>query len=189
MGLAGGLKQPPEWFDWAGLPLVGLQRGRLRVPGSTSKKVIVLRFDREMVAGYLAPGAFRAEDGCEILSPDGAVSILPPADLKAICFVKDWDQPAGWRERRSFGSRPKMEGLWVKLVFRDADWLEALIPNRIPELLDSGLMCTPPDTGNTQRLFVPRTALSAGEVLGVIGSARRARKEKERPPGQLPMFE
>lgn len=158
------------------------------MPGSTSKKVIVLRFDREAMPGYVSPSAFLQEGGAEVLSPDGAVTLLPLADLKAICFVKEWDQPAGWRDRRAFGSRPKVEGLWVKLVFRDADWLEALIPNRVTELMEPGLMCTPPDTGNTQRLYIPRSALSAGEVLGVIGSVRRARREKT-PPGQIPMFE
>jgi hypothetical protein len=41
-------------------------------------------------------------------------------------------------------------------------------------LLDSGVQITPPDPhGNTQRIFIPRTALTEMKVLGVIGIARR----------------
>jgi hypothetical protein len=41
-------------------------------------------------------------------------------------------------------------------------------------LLDSGLQITPPDLNSTtDRIFVPRSALTEVTVLGVVGIARR----------------
>jgi hypothetical protein len=41
-------------------------------------------------------------------------------------------------------------------------------------LLDNGLQITPPDLNSTtDRIFVPRSALSEVTVLGVVGIARR----------------
>jgi len=41
-------------------------------------------------------------------------------------------------------------------------------------LIDNGIQITPPDfNSNTDRIFVPRAALSEVTVLGVVGIARR----------------
>jgi hypothetical protein len=41
-------------------------------------------------------------------------------------------------------------------------------------LIDNGLQITPPDLNSTtDRIFVPRSALSEVTVLGVVGIARR----------------
>jgi hypothetical protein len=54
-------------------------------------------------------------------------------------------------------------------------------------LLDSGVQITPPDlNGSTLRIFVPRTALSAMTVLGVVGIARR--KPATPTPSQPKLF-
>jgi len=40
--------------------------------------------------------------------------------------------------------------------------------------MDNGLQITPPDlNSNTDRIFIPRAALSEVTVLGVVGIARR----------------
>jgi hypothetical protein len=78
-------------------------------------------------------------------------------------------------ERKTFLSRPKLDGLWVRLHFRDEDVMEGIVPNDLVDLLNSGVQLTPPDLhGNTLRLFVPRSALLEMKVLGVVGGARRA---------------
>jgi Family of unknown function (DUF6982) len=49
-----------------------------------------------------------------------------------------------------------------------------------------GFLISPPDTrSNTQRIFVPRTALTEMVVLGVIGERVRRKPEEEL---QVPMF-
>lgn len=95
------------------------------------------------------------------------------AGVRAIYFVRDLDEDIEM-ERKSFLSRPKLDGLWVRLRFRDGESLEGVIPNDLLGLQDNGLQMTPPDfNSNTDRIFVPRSALTEFSVLGVVGIARR----------------
>ena len=100
-------------------------------------------------------------------------------------FVRDFSDSASVG-RKTFTSRPRTEGLWVRLKFTDNDVLEGLMANDLTQISADGYFITPPDTrGNTQRVFVPRTALQEMNVLAVIGrpeahkkSAEDARQEK-----------
>ena len=47
-------------------------------------------------------------------------------------------------ERKTFLSRPKLDGLWVRLRFRDEDVMEGIVANNLLELLDTGVRLTPP---------------------------------------------
>ena len=78
-------------------------------------------------------------------------------------------------------NRPKLDGLWVKVRFRDDATLEGVIPNDLLGFQDNGLQMTPPDfNSNTDRIFVPRSAMIELTVLGVVGIARR--KPPSAPP-------
>ena len=85
----------------------------------------------------------------------------------------------------------RTEGLWVRLLFRDNDALEGMMPNDLTKIIPEGYLINPPDTrSNTQRIFVPRTALSTVTVLAVIGGAE-SRRRRAAPPSdtrQVPMF-
>jgi hypothetical protein len=93
--------------------------------------------------------------------------------VKSVYFVREFPetfQP----ERKVFLSRPKLDGLWVRLRFRDEDVMEGIVANDLLDLLDNAVQLTPPDLhGNTLRLFIPRSALAEMKVLGVVGAARR----------------
>lgn len=158
---------------------------------TTNKKVLVARFDRETLSGFLqVPGGFGAE-AIELLSPEGALLEIAYAEAKLVCFVRDFDAGETWREHRSFSTRPKSSGLWVRLLFRDGDWMEGMIPNNLMQIEPAGFSIVPPDpTFQNQRIFVPRAALADVQVLGVIGSPlkRRAAKKAEKDEGQLEMF-
>ena len=157
---------------------------------STSKKVTIRRFDREALSGFVNPQTYLRPEGVELISTHGAVSLVPYAEVKAVCFVRDFlpDSPAA--ERKAFATRPKKEGLWVRLQFRDGDSLEALIANTLLQVEGAGLTISPPDpNSNNQRMFIPRTALIDLQVLGVVGSPLRHRGPKPPRPGQLEMFE
>ena len=144
---------------------------------STNKKALIRRYDRETLAGWIKPSSFLQPEGVELMSLQGDTQILPYRDVKAICFVRDWE--GGLPERHEFQTRPKMAGLWVHLRFRDGETMEAIIPNNLMGLEPGGFSVIPPDPfGNTQRMFVPRTALVGVEVLGVIGSPLKKRKQK-----------
>ena len=159
--------------------------------GSTNKKVLVARLDRETLAGFVqTPGGFGA-DRMELLTPGGSVVQIPYADIKVVCFVRDLDDRETWREHRSFNTRPKSPGLWLRLRFRDGDFIEGIAPNNLLLLEANGFAIVPPDpTFQNQRIFVPRAALTDVQVLGVIGSPlrRMARKPSDKKD-QLEMFE
>jgi hypothetical protein len=62
------------------------------------------------------------------------------------------------------------------MTFKDTEVLEALLANNLLELDPLGYLVTPPDVySNNLRIFIPRTALTGMEVLGVIsdGVVRR----------------
>ncbi len=155
---------------------------------STHKKVIVRKMDRDSVQGYVAP-AFIMDGKVELLNTAGKVVLIELADVKGVYFVREFDESEGFA-RKTFATRPRTEGLWVRLKFRDNEILEGMMPNDLTQLSPDGFLFTPPDTrSNTQRIFVPRSALSELTVLAVIGGAGgRRRRAAAAPEGQVPMF-
>src|SRR5262249_8120871 len=108
-----------------------------------------------------------------------------------VCFVRDFQQGEPPKELRLFTTRPKMEGLWIRMRFRDGDSMDGVLPNNLLQLESYGFSVIPPDPGfQNQRIFVPKTALEAIQVLGVVGSPLRTKKAPKRPvrEGQLEMF-
>jgi hypothetical protein len=145
---------------------------------STHKKAAVALFDGTVDQGYLNPQALGHEESVDLLTREGEHKAVALSEVKAVYFVKEFVD-AFEPDRKNFLSRPKLDGLWVKLRFRDGDEMEGLVPNDLLELLDTGVRLTPPDLhGNSLWIFIPRPALSEMKVLGVVGVARRAPREK-----------
>ena len=157
---------------------------------STNKKVLLTRFDREPVEGFLHASAGFDQDAVEVLTPSGTLLRIPLLDVKAVCFVRDFDGGETWRNRRAFLTRPKTPGIWVRLGFRDGDSVEGMLPNNLVLVDPSGFSIIPPDpTFQNQRIFVPRSALSEVQVLGVVGGPlKRRQPKKQTPEDQLEMF-
>ena len=144
-----------------------------RDPASTLKKAVVLLLDRATLKGYLDTKTLGHSDPLEVLTPDGEHRSIPVKDIKSVYFVREFSDSFE-PERKTFLSRPKIDGLWVRLRFRDEDVMEGIVANDLIELLDGGVRLTPPDLhGNVLHMFVPRTALAEVKVLGVVGAARR----------------
>jgi len=160
------------------------------VAQSTNKKVLLARFDREPVEGFVQASAGFDGDTIEVLSPSGTLVRVPVSETKAVCFVRDFDAGETWRQHRTFLARPKMPGIWVRLLFRDGDSMEGMLPNNIMLVDPAGFSIIPPDpTFQNQRIFVPRLALREVQVLGVVGSPlRRHPSKKPDKEGQLEMF-
>jgi len=145
-----------------------------RAPASTHKKVVVVFLDGSDEKGYLNPSALGCGDEIDLLTPEGEHRRIELRDAKAIYFVRELSEPFE-PERKTFLNRPKLDGLWVRLTFRDDDVMEGLISSDLLDLLDTGVQITPPDLhGNSLRIFIPRSALREMKVLGVVGAARRA---------------
>jgi hypothetical protein len=149
-----------------------------RAAASTHKKAAVALFDGSVDQGYLNPQMLGREESVDVLTREGEHKAVPLEDVKAVYFVKEFVDSFE-PDRKTFLSRPKLDGLWVKLRFRDGDEMEGLVPNDLLDLLDTGVRLTPPDLhGNSLWVFIPRSALNEMKVLGVVGVARRAPRDK-----------
>lgn len=157
---------------------------------STHKKVTVRKLDRDTMNGYVS-SRFINEGKLEMLNTAGNLVALELKDIKCVYFVREFGD-ADEFSRKTFTTRPRTEGLWVRLRFKDNDQLEGMMPNDLTQFMPEGYLINPPDTrSNTQRIFVPRSALTELTVLAVIGGpASRRRKPTEKPidTRQVPMF-
>jgi Family of unknown function (DUF6982) len=159
---------------------------KVRIPASTHKKIVVRFLDRTCVRGYLNPSKLGDGESLELLTQDGEHRNIAVKDVRSIYFVREFADDFE-PERKAFLSRPKLDGLWVRLKFRDDDTIEGVVPNDLLSLLDRGVQITPPDLhGTTLRIFIPRTALTEMTVLGVVGIARR--KPAAAPHAQPGLF-
>jgi hypothetical protein len=146
---------------------------KARQAASTHKKVVVELLDKKLVRGYVNPGRLPGAASVDLLSQEGEHEEIEFGRVRAIYFVRDLAEDIEM-ERKSFLSRPKLDGLWVRMRFVDGEALEGVIPNDLLTFVDNGLQITPPDfNSNTDRVYVPRSALSELTVLGVVGIARR----------------
>lgn len=155
---------------------------------STNKRVRVLRFDREPVDGFVHPQTFQTASGIEMLSRDGQIISLPYQEVKVLCFVQDFEDSIPDLNNRTFSSRPKSTGLWVRMSFRDNAILDGILPNNLMNMEPYGFTLTPPDLAVTpQRIFVPKAALRSMHILAVVGSGLgRSKKPDER---QISIFD
>src|SRR5215475_9606895 len=154
---------------------------------STHKKVIVRKVDRDSVSGYVAPANFVVEGKLELLNTSGNVVAIDLRDIKAVYFVREFSDTEVL-SRKTFTTRPRTEGLWVRLKFRDNEVIEGMMPNDLTQNPTEGLLINPPDLrSNTQRIFVPRSSLTAVNVLAVIGATRRRKGTADER--QVAMFE
>lgn len=157
---------------------------------STNKRIVLRRFEREPVMGFVNPQSYLQPGGIELLTPAGAALLVPYGDVKALYFVRDFDGEEPGAESRVFHNRPKMSGLWIRLRFRDGEIIEGVLPNNLLQLEPQGFTFVPPNpTSNNQKVFVPRVALAELQVVGVVGSPLRVRKPKPKPKEQIELFE
>jgi hypothetical protein len=159
------------------------------MPSSTSKRVLLLRFDGMRMTGLLNYASAFSADGIELLSSYGQVTRTAWPDIKCLAYVIEDNGQRPWK-RNTFTGRPRGEGLWTRLVFRDDEELEVLLSNR-PHLWDAwGLDATCADA---TRVYVPRAALKDSVVLGVVGTVSKAkasaRSKATAESGQQSLFE
>jgi hypothetical protein len=144
-----------------------------RAPASTHKKVVLVLADKKPLRGYLNPSRLGQADPIDLLTQDGEHQEIPLAKVRSIYFVREFSDEFE-PERKAFLSRPKLDGLWVRLRYSDGETIEGVVPNDLLTMLDNGIQITPPDlNSSTDRIFIPRSALTELTVLGVVGISRR----------------
>lgn len=175
-----------KWQDGA----EAATRARFELNGmpSTHKKVIVRKVDRDTVNGYVAPANFVNDGKLELLNTAGNVVGIDLKDIKGVYFVREFAD-SDTLSRKTFTTRPRTEGLWVRLKFKDSEVLEGMMPNDLGQTMAEGFLINPPDLrSNTQRIFVPRSALASLTVLAVIGGTHRRQKAAAEDVRQVQLF-
>jgi hypothetical protein len=154
---------------------------------TTHKKVVVRKMDRDSVTGYVA-ASFIADGKVEVMNTAGKVVGIELRDIKGVYFVRELGDSESL-VRKTFTSRPRTEGLWVRLRFRDNEVIEGMMPNDLLQEGAEGFAIIPPDpNSNTQRIFVPRSALAEMSVIAVIGEKAGRRGRRPEDTRQVPMF-
>lgn len=165
------------------------------MPSSTAKRVVVYRFDRQPTEAIVNPGAYLLDTGLELITLSGSLQTIVYRDLKALCFVSETATADLFSNHNLFERRPKVPGLWTRFTFRDGDRLDGILSHNLIDWPKAGYFITPPKTGvGRQRVFIPREALAATELRGVVGrsvvsSAARKRKLAPGEPAQLTIFD
>ncbi|MFP5228119.1 MAG: DUF6982 domain-containing protein, partial [Acidobacteriota bacterium] len=131
---------------------------------SSRKKAIFRKLTRDWVAGYLPASGFVREGRLEMLDLDGKVISLAAADLKWVCYVRDFNSGELNNPerlvRKTFAGRPRGDGLFVRARLKDGDVIEGLAANDVSLVGSDGVFLTPPDLrSNTQRLWIPRSSM------------------------------
>jgi hypothetical protein len=154
---------------------------------STYKKVVVRKLDHGLIKGFVDSTSYLGPNGIQMLDREGRTLVIPLAEIKGVFFVRDFDGNPQRSERKLFQSRPRLAGLWVQMTFKDKEVLEGLLPSNLVELGPEGFLVTPADVySNNLKIFIPRTALSKINVLGVIsdGRLRRLPQKGSALPGE-----
>lgn len=156
------------------------------------KKVLVRLNSGAIVSGYLPATDIAVDGKVSLMDLEGRSVTFPISDIRVISYVREFTAGDLWESRnaikRTFPSRPRGEGIWLRLTLRDGDLVEGLSSPDISFLdgilTDGGVYLTPPDTrGNTQRLFLPRASLASAEFLGVLlPAAKRSAVKPVREP-------
>jgi len=162
--------------------------------GSTSKRVVLYRYDRQPLEGIISPGAYLQEAGIELMSVEGALFVFPYPDIKALCFVHEFGDPRLFSQHNLFDRRPRVPGLWTRFTLLDGDQLDGILPHNLLEWPSQGYTITPPHAvGLRQRVFIPRVTVKVTELRGVVGISpagvgRERRRGRAAPDAQLDMF-
>jgi hypothetical protein len=165
------------------------------------KPVIVRKLSRDWCAGFAAANLTGEVPELELLDVSGKLLRIEWNQVKWVCYVRELagsETPGSFGKdsvaperliRRHFSGRPRISGLWLRLTLADGEELEGVAANDRSLIDGSGLLLTPPDTrSNTQRVFVPRSAIREFTVLGVIGTASPGRPPRQRDELQPELF-
>jgi len=132
-------------------------------PSSTHKKIIAETLDGNKQQGYVKFPNFAKEKGLELLNSEGQHIQIPWKSLKIVWFVRDWDESTPSNLQSStFSRRPRLEGLWVRLRFKDDTLLDGILVNDLLHLNPKGFLVTPPRplTAAAKRCSYPAPRLS-----------------------------
>ena len=98
----------------------------------------------------------------------GGKKVIDLRSAKALFFVKTLEGRNDYVEIKFFERNPQIEGLWIKIRFKDGEVTEGIVHNSLPFVSDTGFFLRPPDPQSNNRVvFVVKSFLADFRVLGI----------------------
>jgi len=152
------------------------------MPDNSSRehlKVVVHLADGSLVKGFLRENESfdplsaglignRLPPTVAVQLTEGGEKIIDLNSAKALFFVKTLEGQTDYVELKFFERNPDIEGLWIKIRFRDGEATEGIVHNSLPFVADSGFFLRPPDPRSNNRVvYVVKSFLSDFRILGI----------------------
>ena len=67
---------------------------------STTKTVYLRRMDSSLVEGYVSPQTYLRPEGVEVLKRTAEAVVVPYEQIRAVYFVRDFDQPPDGEDQK-----------------------------------------------------------------------------------------
>ena len=92
--------------------------------------------NRHGIVAAVVAASFISEGKLELLNTAGNVVSIELREVKGVYFVREFGDSESLT-RKTFTSRPRTEGLWVRLRFRDNETIEGMMPNALLQVPSS----------------------------------------------------
>jgi hypothetical protein len=165
------------------------------LPPSTTKRVLLYRWDRQPEEGFINPSSYLHLDHLEWLSVDGRLQQAGLELCKAVCFASEGTRTDLFTHHNLFERRPRVAGLWTRFFLRDGSVLDGMLSHNLLEWPEAGyLIVPPPARAARQKVFLPRVSLVGTELRGVVGGstsplAKKSEGASDLTERQLSIFE
>ena len=143
--------------------------------------MVVIRMQDRLIKGYLETRVW--EDLEELLRQappasaevfrvqrldTGVIEDIPVSDAKAVFFVKSFEGNDRHNELKFHTGRAIVQGIWVRIKFKDDEVMEGIVYNSIHCLVDPGFFLLPTDPDSNNKLvYVIKKRLKDYCVLGL----------------------
>lgn len=147
---------------------------------SHSEKVVI-QFGNRAVKGYFEPAEQIAierqlENAADLdlgsirirHADSDLVEVVQGKDIKAIFFVNSFEGNAGHKHLNFSSRAPVVDGIWMRVKFRDGEVMEGIVSNTLHYLVAPGFLMLPTDPGSNNKLvYVVKSWLVDHRVLGM----------------------
>jgi hypothetical protein len=100
--------------------------------------------------------------------PEGKNQAVDVKSAKAIFFVRTLEGRTDYVELKFFERTPRIEGLWIKIRFKDGEITEGIVHNSLPFVSEPGFFLRPPDPQSNNRvIYAVKSFLNEFRVLGI----------------------
>jgi hypothetical protein len=159
-----------EGREMSGLATSSKDSGRAEEKTPLEKRKVVLRkLDGSVLKGFLAEiPIWNGREYISIQSLTNDEIRIPKSEVKALFFVRRFGGNKEHSEVRFFDTHPRIDGLWLRVTFKDNEVVEGIVANHFDFFVEEGFYIKPPDPNTNNRLvYVLKNALKDLTILGI----------------------